>query len=270
MGKSENTLAFRTWELLYIKEISRVVDELPTEKPLATEVVKRLVRSFLPRFPDECRLCHLEAMPAYWIHREQGEDDDTLPLIIQDIVGSPYTTEPNGDSIWVYIKNEPEDFSEYLLENLVENLGDTGITKVEILNDSGCGWSVPVRIRDFVPFERLFEYFENEVLDEGELNVSSFAAWSPLDEDEEQVFRARIWRKLDNTAVRIISSYLLRPTTSHRFFRQLNGTWAYGYCRCDRFGWGQQNVGTGFISEERVENILKSLTDHGVTIEEYE
>jgi len=77
MDYSGVSLSYQTWELLYDKEVSRAAGRVVTEKPQATDEVKRLVRFFLPRFSDECRLCNqLEVCAANRYDREVEQGDD--------------------------------------------------------------------------------------------------------------------------------------------------------------------------------------------------
>lgn len=72
---------FRTWQLLLDMEVSRFVDAAGTESGNhVPDEVKRIVRSFLPRFPDGVpRLVYsgMEVYQADWQWRVVGDNNDT-------------------------------------------------------------------------------------------------------------------------------------------------------------------------------------------------
>jgi len=224
------------------------VENAFTEKPQAKDDVKRLVRSYLPRFPDECRLCNqMEVCEANWY-----DDGEAIRLGVDDCPGL------EGDSIWVTYHKD----GGFVYDYLVEGSGsETGIARVVLLADPKPRDTIPVRIRDIIPFERFFEYFEDKSRYYDELDASQTVLGEPW---------LRVWRGHNNKVVGIdIDAAEGGYYAVNRLYKQLNGTWVYAYSISKHlFDKTLPEVGFCFLSEECVEEILESFANEGITVKE--
>ena len=289
-------LSFRTWELLYHKEVSRVVDEVIVDKQHdKNDVVKRLVRSFLPRFPDECRLEYMTGIATVeWDAKREDDDDQTHRITVtgdfREIFDRPSPCGPHGEA-WVtyYDRRDEDQCQESLFE--FKDGSKAGIARVVLLEHHECpehGYHLVVQIRDVILFEIFFEYFDfsgyiGENLYDNKLEryyvkrtaddveeVEIRLRFLPenygggfLPHIEEEPFRTEVWRSSDKATIGI-DQYLrgYRRYIRNIIYRQLNGTWVYAYRSENICNFGpDMDVGLSLMTEERVEEIIRTFSN---------
>ena len=265
-------------ELLYHKEVSRVVDEVIVDKQHGkNDGVKRLVRSFLPRFPDECRLgCMIEIAAVEWdAKREDGDDQThclTLSRDFREIFHRPSPCGPHGEA-WVtyYDRRDEGQCQESLFE--LKDGSKAGIARVVLLENHECpehGYHLVVQIRDVILFESFFEFFNfsGEIDDVKE--VESRLRFVPenigggfLLHIEEEPFRTEVWRSSDKATIgtdQYLKGY--RRYIRNIIYRQLNGTCVYAYRSENVWNFGPyMYVGLSLMTEERVEEIIRTFSN---------
>ena len=250
-------LTFRTWELLSIKMISKVVDELSTagldvERCIETDTIKGLVQSYLPKFPTECRLPnHLKVMELFG----RWDYDPSVETNKRDFPITVYVSRYRflvGDSFWV--RHGWNDWR--------------GIVRIQIVSqdEDKSLQNLVVDILEEISFDRFCDYFETNSY-HGEMDLPAY--FEVLDVSAEVM----LWREHDGHAIGVdvhtnvpqLAHYL---SGTERIYKQVDGTWchAYSHKHCYKT-WTLASAGRSFLSEERVKAIIKTWTDRGIELE---
>lgn len=269
---------FRTWQLLLDMEVSRFVDAAGTESGNhVPDEVKRIVRSFLPRFPDGVpRLVYsgMEVYQADWQWRVVGDNNDTggtdndkmLHFRIRDYSGLI----KKGNCIWVAYSPIVWEFIDLLDDG---NGSDTGIAEIVFSSDSdepvdGGSW-IRASIRQFIPFERFFEYFD-DILDLGvdELLADNdkFGSFVP---PTRGTASARVWYRHEDGVLGIdITAGQGDFYWMEWAYRQQNSQkWVHAYSISEWwYETHRPRIGMSFLSEENISEILQSFREKGVDI----
>ena len=170
-----------------------------------------------------------------------------------------------GDSIWVTYSQHGGESVNYLNEG---NGSNTGIARVRLLSDPQ-QTRIRVKIRDAIPFERFYEYFE-EVKEYRGMLASAFEAY--IENPDEYI--VKVWRSHDGNSfgvdIRggIVDGEYCR---TERLYRQRNETWVHAYKHtCIKWPGGCDSkiplVGLSFMSEKEMQSIQESFVDSGILI----
>ena len=250
---------FRTWELLSIKMISKVVDEASTagldvERCIETDTIKRLVQSYLPKFPTECRLPN--NLKVLEIHYKWDYDPSVETNKRNFPIEVPTSRDPHlvGDSFWVrYGWKDWEGIVRVQINRIVSQVEDKFSDLV-------------VDILEEISYDRFCDYFETNSY-HGEMDVSAFD--EHVFDDWDVNYEIILWREDNGQEIGV---YLgLEEDTdgaiTERIYKQVDGTWCHVYShKHSSETWMLGSAGRSFLSEERVKAIIKTWTDKGIEL----